>query len=301
MADAVISTERLTKRYGQQRGISDLTLKVRAGEVFGFLGPNGAGKTTTIRVLLDFIRSTSGAASIFGLDVRRHSVTIRRRVGYLPGDLGLYERMTGHDLLTYFAHLRGGVDPGYVRILAERFAVDLSRPIRTLSRGNKQKVGLVQALMHQPELLILDEPTSGLDPLMQHEFQAMMREIAAEGRTVFLSSHALAEVELIADRVGIVRAGELAVVQQVDALKERALRRLEIQFAQPVPPEVFRAVPGMRDVIVQGNILRCTVGGSVDAVIKTAARYEIENITSHEPDLEEIFLAYFNHGARDAA
>ncbi len=299
--DAIIATERLTKRYGKQRGITDLTLDVRAGEVFGFLGPNGAGKTTTIRLLLDFIRPTSGRAAILGQDTHQHSVAIRRRIGYLPGDLGLYERMTGHDLLSYFAHLRGGVDPAYVRLLAERFAVDLNRPIRTLSRGNKQKIGLVQALMHRPELLILDEPTSGLDPLMQHTFQTLIREIAAEGRTVFLSSHALAEVELIADRVGIIRAGELAVVQEIGALKEQALRRLEIHFARPVPPEFFHTIPGVRDVAVDGRVLRCTVSGSVDALIKAAARYEVENITSHEPDLEEIFLAYFHEGTRDAA
>ncbi|MCH7706430.1 MAG: ABC transporter ATP-binding protein, partial [Chloroflexi bacterium] len=204
MGDTVILTEGLTKSYGKSRGIVDLNLEVRAGEVFGFLGPNGSGKTTTMRLLLDFIRPTRGRAEVFGLDVRTESMEIRRRVGYLPGDLAMYENLTGRELLTYFANLQGGVSWSYTEALAERLGLDLSRPIRTLSTGNKQKVGLVQAFMHQPELLVVDEPTSGLDPLVRQEFYRIVQEAKAEGQTVFLSSHILAEVERIADRVGII-------------------------------------------------------------------------------------------------
>lgn len=251
--------------------------------------------------MLDFIRPTRGRAEVFGLDTRAHSVDIRLRVGYLPGELETYENLTGWELLTHFASLRGGVDWKYAETLAERLELDLSRPIRTLSRGNKQKVGLVQAFMHRPELLLLDEPTSGLDPLMQQEFYHMAREATAEGRTVFLSSHVLAEVERIADRVAIVREGQLVLEEEVATLKARALRQLELHFAAPVSPEVFRGLPGVRDVRAENGVLHCTIEGSVDALIKVAAQFEVINITSHEPDLEEIFLAYYGQGDDHAA
>ena len=296
MASSVIHTEGLTKFYGKQRGLVDLNLEVRSGEVLGYLGPNGSGKTTTIRLLLDFIRPTKGRAEIFGMDARAYSVDIRRRVGYLPGELETYDNLTGRELLTHFASLRGGVDWKYTEALAERLELDISRSIRSLSKGNKQKVGLIQAFMHQPELLLLDEPTSGLDPLMQHEFYRMAREATAEGRTVFLSSHVLAEVERIADRVGIIREGQLVLEEEVMTLKARALRQLEMHFAEPVPAEAFRGLPGVRDVRAEGSIVHCTIEGSVDALIKVAAKFEVTNITSHEPDLEEIFMAYYSQG-----
>ena len=216
----------------------------RPGEVVGYLGPNGSGKTTTIRLLLDFIRPTKGRAEIFGMHARLDSLAIRRRVGYLPGELSAYEGLTGWELLTYFANLRGGVDWTYAETLAERLELDLTRKIRTLSRGNKQKVGLVQAFMGKPELLILDEPTGGLDPLMQQEFYRMVREAKLQGQTVFLSSHVLAEVERIADRVGIIREGSLVLDEEVAALKAKALRQLEIHFTEPAPIEAFRDIPG---------------------------------------------------------
>ncbi|MFH1559855.1 MAG: ABC transporter ATP-binding protein [Chloroflexota bacterium] len=296
MNNSVIHTEGLTKFYGKHRGIVDLNLEVRAGEVVGYLGPNGSGKTTTIRLLLDFIRPTKGRAELFGMDARVHGVEIRRRVGYLPGDLATYEKLNGWELLTYFSNLRGGVDWKYTEDLAERLELDLSRPIRTLSKGNKQKMGLVQAFMHKPELLLLDEPTSGLDPLMQQEFYRMAREAIAEGRTVFLSSHLLAEVERIADRVGIIREGRLVLEEAVATLKAKALRQLEMHFADPVPAEAFRGLPGVRDVRTEDSVVHCTIEGSVDALIKVAAQFEVVNIASHEPDLEEIFLAYYSEG-----
>ena len=300
MSDTVILTEGLTKFYGKHRGLVDLDLEVRAGEVFGFLGPNGSGKTTTMRLLLDFIRPTQGRAEVFGLDVRAESMEVHRRVGYLPGDLATYDNLTGWELLTYFANIQRGVDWSYTEVLAERLDLDLSRSIRTLSTGNRQKVGLVQAFMHQPGLLILDEPTSGLDPLVQQEFYRIVQEAKANGQTVFLSSHILAEVERIADRVGIIREGQLVLEEEVATLKARAVRQLEMHFAEPVPEDAFSGLPGVRDIRAEGNAVHCTIDGSVDALIKAAARFEVLNITSHEPDLEEIFLAYYKEEGNGA-
>ncbi len=297
---AVIRTSDLTKYYGKARGVIDLNLEVQPGEVFGYLGPNGAGKTTTIRLLLDFIRPSSGHAEVLGRDSHRDSIAIRRRTGYVPGDLVLYENMTGRDLLRYFANLRGGVDPKRVTALAERLDLDLHRPIKALSKGNKQKVGLVQAFMHAPELLILDEPTSGLDPLVQQEFYRLLREVKAAGTTVFLSSHVMSEVEHVCDRVGIIRDGKLVLVDEVGRLKANAVRRIEIEFMRPVPADVFTRLPNVSDVSVDNGFVRCTVSGPIDALIKTAAQFEVNTITSHEPDLEEIFLSYYG-GERRAA
>jgi ABC-2 type transport system ATP-binding protein len=297
---AAIKTDKLTKRYGSHPALSDLDLEVQVGEVFGYLGPNGAGKTTTIRLLLDLLRPSSGRAEILGMDTRARSVAIRRRVGYLAGDVALYERMTGGQLLRYFAELRGGVDWRHVERLVERFELDLSRPIRQLSKGNRQKVGLVQAFMHQPELLILDEPTSGLDPLVQQEFHRLLREVKAAGATVFLSSHILSEVEQVADRVAILRAGRLVVSGEISAIKAKARRWLEIHFAQPVPEEVFARLPGVHTVRTEDSRVRFEVEGSVDALVKAAARYEVTSIISHEPDLEEVFLGYYRGDAERA-
>lgn len=296
MQEAVIRTEGLTKYYGKQRGVEGLDLEVRRGEVFGYLGPNGAGKTTTIRLLLDLIRPTRGRAEVLGMEARAHGVEVRRRVGYLPGELALYEKMTGEEFLRYLGNLRGGVDWNYVRSLAGRLECDLRQRVQTLSRGNKQKLGILQALMHRPELLILDEPTGGLDPLMQLEFHRMVRESRKEGTTFFISSHNLPEVEKMCDRVGIIREGRLATVDEVEDLKERALRKLEIHFASPVPVEDFRGLPGVRDLRVENNTLVCSVVGSVDALIKAAARYEVLNVVSPEVGLEEIFIEYYQGG-----
>ncbi|HEX8941085.1 MAG TPA: ABC transporter ATP-binding protein [Candidatus Limnocylindrales bacterium] len=289
----VISTTSLTKSYGRSRGIIDVDLEVRAGEVFGFLGPNGAGKTTTIRLLLDLIRPTRGSARVFGLDVHGERIAIHRRVSYLSGELSLWGDLTGAQLLTYLANLRGGVDPAEIRRLSERLQVELDRRFKTLSRGNKQKIGLVAAFMARPELVILDEPTSGLDPIVQQEFERLVEEVRADGRTVFLSSHILPEVEHLCDRVGIIREGRLVTVEAVAELKRRALRRLELDFAAAVPPDPFRAVPGVRDVEVHEGVVRCTVQGSLDALVKLAARYEVIDLHVVETSLEEIFLAYY--------
>jgi len=297
--DAVIHATRLTKFYGKHRGVENIDLQVGRGEVFGYLGPNGAGKTTTIRVLLDFIRPTRGGVSILNLDCRRDSVAVRRRTGYLAGEPSMYGNLTGDELLRYVAGLRGGVDAGYMAQLARRLDCDLTRQIKTLSHGNKQKVGLIQAFMHRPELVILDEPTAGLDPLVQQEFYRLVAETKADGRTVFLSSHVMPEVERVCDRVGIIREGRLAAVETVEALKSRAVRRLEIHFARAVSADSFSAVAGVRDVVVHDSVLACTVVGSLDALVKAAAQFEVTNIVSHEPSLEEVFLTYYGEGAAD--
>ena len=296
----VVETFDLTKLYGSHRAVSNVSLQVQQGEVFGYLGPNGAGKTTTIRLLLDFIRPSSGSASIFGLDARLQSRRIKERVGYLPGDVALYERLTGREMSTFSANLRGGVDGHFVDQLVERLEVEFDRPIHTLSRGNRQKVGLVLAFMHSPELIVMDEPTSGLDPLMQQEFYRMVEEVKGEGRTVFVSSHNLPEVERICDRVAIIRDGELITVEDVSALKARALHQLEFQFASAVPSAAFAELPGVRDVSVQDGIVRCTVMGKPDALIKAAARYEVVGVKSHDASLEDIFLAYYGGDKVDA-
>ena len=272
---AIIETEKLTKSYGSHRGIVDLDLEVDEGEVFGFLGPNGAGKTTTIRTLLDHIRPTSGRARVFGIDTTADPVAIHRRIGYLPGEFALYDKLTGGQTLEYFANLRGGVDRRYQRDLIARLDVDPTRKFQEYSKGNKQKIGLVIALQHRPDLLMLDEPTSGLDPLVQQTFYAVIREAKAEGRTVFLSSHILSEVEKTCDRVAIIRDGRLVA------------RRSRRGAARPCPPPGradlrrhgpgpgVRALPGVSDVIADDHVLRLRVSGPITPVVRAAARYEL--------------------------
>jgi ABC-2 type transport system ATP-binding protein len=293
----VIETRELTKRYGRERGIESLSLRVEAGEVFGFLGPNGAGKTTTIRTLLDLLHPTSGSARLFGLDSHRNSVAIRARVGNLPGDFAYDERLTGRELLEFFAALRGLRGVGDALELADRFEANLERPLRHLSRGNRQKIGLIQALFHRPELLVLDEPTSGLDPLMQEQFLAVVEEQRARGATVFLSSHELREVERACDRVGVVRAGRLIAVEPVARLRHRAFHRVVLAFDGPVRAEEFLAIPGVSDLVSEDGRLSFKVAGSLDPVVKAAARHVVRDVEITEPSLEEIFLGFYHDEA----
>ncbi len=264
--------------------------------MFGFIGPNGAGKSTTIRVLMNFLFATRGSASVLGLDVVEGSMEIRRRTGYLPGDLALYPTMTGREQLLYFANLRNVDAARRVEELADRFELDLDRTIREYSTGNRQKVGLVNAFMHDPELLILDEPTSGLDPLMQQEFQGLLAETRSAGRTVFLSSHILPEVDRVADRVGIVRESRLIAVDTLESFKARAQTTLTIEFEGPVAREAFEAVDGVTsvDALDGGSVLRLSVAGSHDAVIRTAAGFGVKTVRAHEADLDEVFLSYYS-------
>ncbi len=290
---AVIQTEKLTKYYGKHRGIKDVDLAVEEGEAFGFLGPNGAGKTTMIRILLDHIRPTGGSATVFGIETTHDPVAIHRRIGYLPGEFALYDKLTGGQTLEYFANLRGGVDAAYQKQLMDRLDVDPSRKFREYSKGNKQKIGLVIALQHQPDLLLLDEPTSGLDPLIQQEFYAVIREAKAAGRTVFLSSHILSEVEKTCDRVAIIREGELARVDRTESLRDLAHHQVELIFAGPVPTAEFEALPGVSEVVAEDHVLRLRVTGNIAPVVRAAAGYELADFISREPSLEEIFLAEY--------
>jgi len=294
---AVIETEKLTKSYGEHRGIIDVDLTVNQGEVFGFLGPNGAGKTTTIRTALDLIRPTSGRALVFGIESSADPVAIHRRIGYIPGEFTLYDRLTGGQTIQYFANLRGGVDAAYQRSLIERFDIDPGRRYKELSKGNKQKIGLVIALQHQPELLILDEPTSGLDPLVQQSFYELVREARDEGRTVFLSSHILSEVERTADRVAIIREGRLVKVGSVESLRDLAHHQVELRFSGPVPATEFQSLPGVSEVVADDHVLRMRVSGAITPVVRAAAGYELLDFVSREPTLEETFLAEYGQGS----
>ncbi|MEE9297445.1 MAG: ABC transporter ATP-binding protein [Acidimicrobiia bacterium] len=291
MTPPAIRLSSLTKSYGKARGIVDLDLEVKTGEVFGYLGPNGSGKTTTIRTLLDLIRPTSGTATVLGLDSKKGSLEIRRRVGYLPGDLSLYEALTVRESLEYLCALRGGAGNGRLEPLAEQFELDLTRKVSDLSSGNKQKVGIVQAFAHDPELLVLDEPTAGLDPLMQQKVYQLIDDARDEGRTVFLSSHVLPEVERIAERVGIIRRGRLIEVATVEELKDRAVRVVEVRFGDEPPTESeLMKIDNVVSVTPRRTTTQIRIEGSMDALIKALAAHEVVALRSEEADLEEVFL-----------
>ncbi len=294
---AVITLEKLTKSYGSARGIIEVDLTVEQGEIFGFLGPNGAGKTTTIRTMLDLIRPTSGRALVFGIESSADPVAIHRRVGYVPGEFALYDRLTGGQTLEYFANLRGGVDRAYQASLIERFELDPNKRFNQYSKGNKQKVGVIIALQHRPELLVLDEPTAGLDPLVQQTFFSTLREAVADGATVFLSSHILSEVEKSCDRVGIIREGLLVKLDTVEGLRDLAHHQVELRFAGPVPTEAFESLPGVSDLVAEDHVLRMRVAGAITPVVHAAARYELLDFVSREPSLEETFLAQYGREA----
>ena len=292
---AIIDIDHLTKSYNGKRGIIGVSMQVEEGEVFGFLGPNGAGKTTTIRLLMALLRADAGTARIAGLDCWEQSLPIKRLVGYVPGEPSLDPNLTGGQILEYFAHLRGGVDHAYLKQLIQRLDLDPSRKFRQYSSGNKRKVVLIQAFMHRPRLLILDEPTNGLDPLNQQEFARMVKEVHGDGRSVFLSSHILSEVEQMCTRVGIIREGRLVRVGGVAELKDIKRHEITITFANSAPADAFRSLDAVAqvDALPDGHSLRLAVQGGADAVIKAAARYPVVTLTSHEPSLEDIFLRYY--------
>lgn len=292
---SMIATEALTKTYGDARGIDDVTLMVEGGEIFGFLGPNGAGKTTTIRTLMGLLRPSSGRATIAELDCWSEATAVKRIVGYLPSEFSFDPGLTGGQILTYLGNLRGGVDQTHLRRLVERLELDLSKRFKEYSRGNKQKVGLVQAFMHRPRLLVLDEPTGGLDPLNQQTFYDLAREAHSDGATIFLSSHILPEVEHICQRVGIIREGQLVMVDEVAKLKDLKQRVVEVTFADDPSPEWFSGLPGVGEVTPTAgdHTLRLTVQGDLREILQVAARHDATNLVAHEPSLEEIFLRYY--------
>ncbi|MDE0232647.1 MAG: ABC transporter ATP-binding protein [bacterium] len=281
----------MTKSYGKARGVIDLDLEVQAGEVFGYLGPNGAGKTTTIRMLVDLIRPQEGEVEVLGGSPR--DPAIRRRVGYLPGEVEFYSRMSARDFLTYIGNLRGRGGDAIAEQLSERIDLDLSRRIGDLSKGNRQKLGLVQALMHRPELVVLDEPTSGLDPLVQQEVYRLLDELKADGVTVFFSSHVLSEVERVADRVGIIREGRLVEVEELETLRQKAVRTFEVVFEDVPHIAEFEHLDGVRFADLHGNVLHCQVIGSIDELLKAVAKHRVRNLVSHGADLEALFLDYY--------
>lgn len=296
MSENVIETHDLTVYYGRHRGILNVNLTVQKGEVFGFLGPNGAGKTTTQRVLLDVFPPTAGWARVFGLDCQEQGVELRQRVGYLPGELALYTNMKVREFFSMYEYLRGNHGPrGYWRELADRLELDTSRNIRELSRGNKQKVGVVAAFMSRAELLILDEPTGGLDPLMQRTVLDMVREVKADGRTVFFSSHILSEVQAVCDRVGFIRKGELVATQTVEDLFAQRMNRMTLIF-DALPPAGAFDVDGVSELERGEQRIVLEVRENLPQVLAVAAHHQIQDIETHNIGLEEIFLAYYGKG-----
>ena len=295
--DLVIRTGELAKRFGRVLALDGLSLDVRAGEVLGFLGPNGAGKTTTLRLLMGYLRPTAGSARVLGLDSWRDRVAIHARTGYLPGEVRLWPRMSARQIAGHLIRLRGLHHDQGTADLAKRLDVDLDRPISELSKGNRQKAGVLLALLGDPDLLLLDEPTSGLDPLVQAEFHGILRERVAAGAAVMLSSHVLSEVERVADRVAIIRSGRLLMTESMAGLRQKARHWVEVRFGSPPPPDAFAAVPGITDVRLDGTLLRCTMQGAVDPLVKALSRYHVVDLNSREADLEETFLALYGEEA----
>jgi ABC-2 type transport system ATP-binding protein len=291
-----ISLNNLSKSYGKSRGIENITFDVMPGEVFGFLGPNGAGKTTAIRTLVGLINATSGSAQILGQDALKSSVKLRSQIGYLPGVLSIYKGFTGWQYLKFIAKMRGVNCDAKINEYAKRLNLDLNRHIEHLSKGNRQKVGVIQAFMHQPAVLFLDEPTSGLDPIVQREFESILDEAKARGAAVMLSSHVLSEVEHLADRVAIIDEGKLVVVEKISVLKQQASRTIDLYFKSAVSKELFAQLPGIKDLVVKGDRVSCTVVGSEAQLLSLALANGLDSVRTHEPTLDEIFLSLVKEG-----
>ncbi|CAN5622286.1 ABC transporter ATP-binding protein [soil metagenome] len=294
MGDAVIETDRLGKKFSSVVALAELTLQVNRGEVVGYLGPNGAGKTTTLRLLLGLSRPTSGRATLFGLDCQRDAVAAHARLAYVPGEANLWPQLTGAETLHLLGRVHGSVDTAYRDVLVERFALDPSKKVRAYSKGNRQKVLLIAALMTRAELLLLDEPTSGLDPLMEQAFRVCVREAGEQGQTVFLSSHILSEVEALCDRVAILREGRLVEIGTLDSMRRLSALTVEAVF-EHTPPDLSQ-IPGVRGLVVEGNRVRLQVHGSIDAVVTALAGSGVRELLSREPSLEELFLAHYGPG-----
>lgn len=303
-----LETHALTKRFGRHQALDKVDLAVEAGTVFGVIGPNGAGKTTLMRLLLDIIRPTSGEMTVLGETPRHGGAMLRRRIGFLPGELRLEGRVTGRALLKHYVDISGTVAPGVPDLLAERLNLDLSRPVRTLSKGNKQKLGVVQAFMHEPELLVLDEPTSGLDPLVQQEFLAMVREARNNGQTVVLSSHVLSEIQQAADSVAILRGGRVVTVSDVDTLRATALRRVNVTIRETADatPEALRAsmarnpqLAGLTISTGAALTIAGTLEGDIDPFVKAIAAFTVVDLRVEEPDLEESVLGLYSKANAD--
>lgn len=285
-----ITLDRLTKFYGKSRGIEDLSFTVEPGEVFGFLGPNGSGKTTTLRTLMGLIDATSGSATILGRNALLRDPSLRAAIGYLPGALELYQNLTGRGMLTFLAKMRGVDCTRAIEEYAERLDLDLDRHIHDHSKGNRQKIGVIQAFMHQPDVLLLDEPTSGLDPLVQREFEVMLHQARDRGAATILSSHVLSEVEHLADRVAIINNGTLVVVEHISTLKDRAVRTIDLFFDAPVSGDLFTGIEGVKQVTTSGRQVSCTLMGAETALLAAAVAHGVQSVRTREPSLEEIFV-----------
>lgn len=292
---AAVETRDLVKDFRDVRALAGIDLTIEEGEIFGVIGPNGAGKTTTMRILVDILRPTSGRVRVLGVDPRVGGGKLRKRIGYLPGELSLPARTDVASLLSFYGRLSGGVDDDRIRELAQRFDLDLSRQVRTLSKGNKQKVGVIQAFMHRPELLILDEPTSGLDPLLQQEFIGLVREARREGATVFLSSHVLSEIEHVSDRVAILREGEIITVSTVDGLRELTTHRLRLQLANQASATDFAAMPGVLRAHDENGWVALDVDGSLNDVLRRAVEFGVIDLVAEKPDLEQAVLDMYRN------
>ena len=286
----VLRIEGLVKDFGDIHAVHGIDLDIRSGEIFGFLGPNGSGKTTTIRCILDLLRPTSGRIEVFGLDARRDGVALRRRIAYVPGELRLPERQTGYQLVAAIGRLRGELSAEHRDRLAERLDIDLGRRVRDLSSGNRRKVALLLAFVTDAELLVLDEPTNGLDPLVQHEFLQLLRETRAAGKTIFLSSHVLSEVQRVADRVAVLRQGEVVALGTVDELRGRARQRVDIWFARDAPAAELAGIPGLARQLVDGRRFSAVLTGPIQPLLELASRHPVDSMLVEEPDLEEAFL-----------
>jgi ABC-2 type transport system ATP-binding protein len=294
MGTAAILTEGLSKSYGELRALDGLDLRIERGEIFGFLGPNGAGKTTTIRLLLDLIRPSAGRATILGHDCQRESLAVRTLTGYLPGDVRLYPGLRGRETVDLIAGLRKDeVERGYVQDLAERLQLDLEKHAGSLSKGNRQKLGLLLALLARPPVLLLDEPTSGLDPIVQRVVWDVLKEEAARGAAVFFSSHVMSEVDQVCERVGILRAGRLVAVEPIAGLKGKGLRHVEVSFAGGVPPDEAFRIPGLRELRRDGATMEFEVAGEIDGLVKALAPYHVVDLRTEQPTLDEVLLAYY--------
>ena len=285
-----ISLEKLTKNYGSTRGITEVTFDVNAGEVMGFLGPNGAGKTTAIRTLLGLIKATSGNATILGKNALVPNVELRRKIGYLPGIAATYDRYSALKYLDFLAHMRGLKLESEIRTLARRLDLDINEHIHDLSKGNRQKVSVIQAFMHSPEVLFLDEPTSGLDPLVQREFEKILDEARDRGAAIILSSHVLSEVEHLADRIAIINQGAIVIVDEISTLKSKARRRIDLFFDKKISKNDFSKVPNIKEIEVEDSSLHCVVTGSEHELLKRAVELGVSEVRTQESSLEEIFL-----------
>jgi ABC-2 type transport system ATP-binding protein len=288
----VIVIDNLQKSYGKVQAVRGISMSVQRGEIFGFLGPNGAGKTTTIRCMLDVIRPSAGTIRVLGLDAQRDKMELHRYIGYLPGDVRLPGNMTGRQVINYFSRLQG-LEPVLLDKLVARFDVELKRPIKGYSKGMRQKIGVVLAFMCDPEVLILDEPTSGLDPLLQREFNALLLEEQARGKTIFMSSHIMSDVEKVCQRVAVIRRGEIVTLDEVEKLREKAGQRVTVEFGDVVSEQELAQIPGVSNVSRHNSDYHLTVSGSMDALVKALSRHEVIRLQAEEAPLEEVFLKFY--------